>query len=282
MIRRILQTSKPLRGTGLWAAGWTAITLAVAMPAQAEMKVVVSSKPAHALVALVMANVAVPTVLVAGSTSPHTYSLRPSDARKVNDANVFFRIGEGLEPFTAKLVKSLPATVKVVSLIDAPKLTVLDRRETGAFESHDHGHSAESKASAKGAPEPEDERDPHIWLDPDNAIAMIDHIAAVLGNLEPANAAAFKANAEMAKSQITALKADLEAQLKLVAAKPFVVLHDAYQYLENRFGLTAVGSIAVKLTARRKKNEARASRGERDIRRACPRNNARNNARDNT
>jgi zinc transport system substrate-binding protein len=222
---------------GLASAG----LVAQAGVASAEIRVVVSSKPAHALVASVMGTTGTASVLVAGSASPHNYAMKPSDARAVNGAAVFVRIGEGLEPFTAKLVKSLPKSVRVVTLQDTPGLNTLERREGGAFEAHDHDHAA----AGKKAVGPEDERDPHVWLEPANAIAMIDHIAAVLGEVEPASATAFKANAAAAKTRIAALADELERDLRPLAGRPFVVLHDAYQYFEARFGLTAVGSIAV-------------------------------------
>ncbi len=232
----------------------------------AELKVVVTSKPAHALVASVMGATGTPTVLISGSGSPHTYAMKPSDARAVNGAAVFFRFSEGLEPFTAKLVKSLTKSVQVASLQDAPGLKLLQKREGGAFEGHtedahkEHNHgSGKSKGKKTVA---DDETDNHVWLDPDNAKLMVDYIAKILSEAEPTNAAAFKANAESAKAEITMLSRTLELDLKPLAGKPFVVFHDAYQYFERRFGLSAVGSMTVspeaapsgkRLTAVRKK-----------------------------
>lgn len=220
----------------------TAALITATAAAHAEIKVVASSKPVHALVASVMGTTGVPVVLVGGAASPHSYAMKPSDAKAANGARLLFRVSESLEPFTAKLVKSLPKSVRVVSLLDAPGLALLERRETGAFEAHgdsEHGHGTAKKA------EPEDERDPHVWLDPANASLMVDQIAAALTEAEPANAATFKANADATKAKIAELSVEMERELKPFAGKPFIVLHDAYQYLERRFGLTAVGSIAV-------------------------------------
>jgi zinc transport system substrate-binding protein len=215
----------------------------------AEMKVVVSSKPAHTLVALVMGNTGTPGVIVGGTASPHSYAMKPSDAQSVNEAAVFFRISEGLEPFTSKLLKALPKSVRVVSLQEAPGLQLLDRREGGAFEAHGHGAHKEHGKGKGGKPgakeETEDETDPHFWLSPRNAIAMVDYIASVMSEADAANAAAYKSNAAAAITALRALDAELERELKPYAGKPFVVLHDAYQYFEQRYGLTAVASIAV-------------------------------------
>ncbi len=215
--------------------------------ATAEVRVVVSSKPLHALVASVMGDVGTPTVLVAGAVSPHSYAMKPSDARTANGASVFFRVGESLEPWTTKLVKALPKTVRVVAMQDAPAIKTLARRETGAFEAHDkgHGHDHGAGKGTGAAAAVEDERDPHVWLDPANASAMVDTIATVLGELEPAKAAVFRANGQATKMRLDVLAADLDRELKPLAGRPFVVLHDAYQYFEARFGVMAVGSIAV-------------------------------------
>ena len=223
--------------------------------ALAEVKVVVTSKPIHALVAKVMAGVGTPDILVGGSASPHAYAMKPSDARKVNAADVFFRVSEALEPFTGKVVASLPKSVRVVSLAEAPGLTLLERREGGAFEAHDHaaekghghGHKHDHEAGKAADHDHDDDEpaDPHVWLDPDNAKAMVRHIADILGAAAPDKADVIKANAEAEIASITALAAELEQDLKPLAGKPFVVYHDAYQYMEKRYGLTAVGSLTV-------------------------------------
>ena len=228
-----------------------AILLLLSGAARAEVNVIVTSKPVHALVSSVMAGVGAPELLVSGQTSPHTYAMRPSDAQKVHSAHVFFRVSEQLEPFTAKLVRSLPSSVRVVSLAEAPGLTLLERRDGGAFATHGSHHDHENAAHNHGHEHEHDHdhagaaHDPHVWLDPDNAEAMVRHIAGVLAQVMPEKAAEIRANAEAEIGRIAALADELAQELTPVAGKPFIVYHDAYQYLENRFGLTAVGSLTV-------------------------------------
>jgi zinc transport system substrate-binding protein len=221
---------------------------ALSEAARAEVKVVVTSKPIHSLVAGVMEGVGSPRVLIEGAASPHTYAMRPSDAKAVAGADAFFRVSVELEPFTAKLVKSLPKKVRVITLEEAPGLKLLEMREGGAFEAHehgekdhDHGHSHGKKAAAHD----EDEHDPHVWLDPQNAKAMVAEIVKVLGEVSPADAAKFKANGAALSAKIDALAVELERDTKPLAGKPFIVFHDSSQYFEQRFGLTAAGSITV-------------------------------------
>ena len=86
--------------------------------------------------------------------------------------------------------------------------------------------------------------DPHVWLDPQNAKAMAEAVAAELSKADPANAAVYKANAQAFVSSLDGLSAEIAAELAPVKTVPYVVFHDAYQYFEKRFGLSAAGSIA--------------------------------------
>jgi zinc transport system substrate-binding protein len=214
------------------------LALASSGAAAAEIKAVVSIKPLHALVSGVMAGVAVPRLLVDGSASPHTYALKPSEARVLNQADIFFRMSETVEPFTTKIAQALPKSVKVVTLLDAPGLKLLGLRAGLTFERHGNGHR-------HSQPQRGEAIDGHVWLDPDNAKVMVDHIQQVLGAKDPAHAAVFRRNADSLKEKLDALAAELDRELKPVAGKPYIVFHDAFQYFEQRYGLNVVGSISI-------------------------------------
>jgi zinc transport system substrate-binding protein len=215
-------------------------------PASAQVKVVVTSKPIHALVAGVMAGAGAPRLLIDGNASPHTYALKPSDAKALNEADVVFRVSDALEPFTAKVFKSLPKKVKAVTLAETPGLTLLKRRQGGPFEAHSHGKKGHDHGPGHKHGKDEDGgTDPHVWLDPSNAKAIAQQIASILSAASPGDAATFKANADKLGSRLDALAAELDRELKPLAGKPFIVFHDSLQYLEARFGLSAAGSIMV-------------------------------------
>jgi zinc transport system substrate-binding protein len=219
------------------------------------LEVVATIKPIHALVAQVMGETGEPRLLVGGTASPHTYALKPSDAKALNGARLVFRVSEQIEPFTRRIVASLPKSVTVVTLADAPGLRLLDMREGDTFESHDHEHENEKEHEHKddhhedhdheaGKPE-EAVRDGHVWLDPGNAVAMVREIARALKEAAPERAAVFEANAAKAIADIEQTVRQIEAEIAPLKNKPFVVFHDAYQYFETRFGLAALGSITV-------------------------------------
>ena len=206
-------------------------------PALTEPRVAASIPPVHSLVAGVMEGVAVPSLLVPPTASAHSFSLRPSEARNLAQADLVFWIGPAYETFLEKPLAALAQPAKLVRLEDAPGLTLLRARGGGAWDAHhDHDHSAK----------PDDQDvDGHLFLDIDNAKAMVAAIAAALTAADAGNAQRYRANAEARVAKLDALDAELRTTLAPVQAKPFVVFHDAYQYFDERYGLNAVGSITV-------------------------------------
>ncbi|PPJ46463.1 zinc ABC transporter substrate-binding protein [Rhizobium sp. KAs_5_22] len=240
-------------------------TLALAAP-----QVVVSIKPIHSLVAAIMQGVGEPELIVEGAASAHTYSLRPSNARALENADVVFWVGPGIEAFLEKPLDALAGKAKVVELEDAPGLVRLPFREGGAFEAHDHegeadhadgdehaahdahaDHATEEHAAEQHAGEEHDHEhehggfDMHLWLDPMNAKAMAKQIEETLVAADPANADRYKANGLALAQEIDTLDKDIATAVAPVVDKPFVVFHDAYQYFENRYKVRVAGSITV-------------------------------------
>ena len=239
-----------------------ALTL-TAGPAMAEPRIRVSASivPIHGLVAAVMEGVAEPDLILPPGASPHGYALRPSGALALARADVIFRVGPSLEAFLNRPLANIAGKAKVVDLIGTPGLLLLPVRDNEAFEPHDHDHGGhaghadhEKHADHDGhddhdkhAGHDDHERptDQHVWLDPKNAIAIVRHVADVLSEADPTGAETYRANATRTIGRLNDLEAQTAIRLASVAARPFIVFHDAYQYFENRFGLTAAGSIAI-------------------------------------
>ena len=238
----------------------TALLLASAAATAAEApKVVASIQPIHSLVAGVMQGVGLPSLLVRGYGSPHTYQMRPSEAAALQAADVVFWVGEELETFLERPLETLAAGARVVELIEIPAMTLLPTREGGMWEAHahgdddDHDHDHDHDHDDAHAHEDHDDADDHarghwdvhLWLDIDNARRIVAAVAEVLAETDPANAATYAANALAQDGELRALDTELAEAFAPVRGVPFVVFHDAYQYLEQRYGLNAVGSITV-------------------------------------
>jgi zinc transport system substrate-binding protein len=205
-------------------------------------QVVASIKPIHSLVVGVMQGVGEPEYLVMGAGSEHGYSLRPSQAAALSRARAVFWVGESLEAFLAKPLEALPTDAAVVALSTVEGVATHPTREGGMWEDHAHEHEhADEDAADQG----HGVVDLHIWLDPHNAGAMVDAIAMALSAVDPAHAATYQANASKIHNQLAALDLDLRERLAPIGDRPFVVFHDAYHYVEDRYGLNAVGSIMV-------------------------------------
>jgi zinc transport system substrate-binding protein len=225
----------------------------IAVAAAAETpKVVVTIKPVHALVSRLMDGIGVPRLVVDGSASPHTFTLKPSTARAINDADIFIRVSDSLEPFTRKIVTSLPQSVTILTLAGADGVKLLDQRKGGTFEKHVHGHEAGEEAHLDHADEHEDHddhdedgKDGHLWLDPESAKAIVADVTKVISARYPEYAEKIQHNAAALDADLDALDGELAAELKGSHGKPFIVFHDATQYFENHYGLSAAGSITV-------------------------------------
>ena len=235
--------------------------------ANAEVKVVTSIKPIHSLASYVMDGVGKPDVIVDGYNSPHGFSLKPSHAKMLENADLVIWIGEDLEAFLEKPLDTIAKKAKNIEVMDLKGIKKLKFREKNIFEGHDdHGHDEhkehdhdEHKDEHKehGHDEHKDEHkehdgheghahgehDPHVWLDPMNAKVIVKEITKQLVQLDSKNSATYKANSKKALADIDKLtkniKKDLSKDLR------FVVFHDAYQYFEKRFGIQVLGALTV-------------------------------------
>ena len=214
--------------------------------ALAAPNVVASIQPVHSLVAGVMHGMGEPRLLITGGASPHDYGLRPSDARAIAEADVMFWIGPDLESFLVKPLNNAKHKVQIISLLEAPGVTVLPLRTGGVWESHRHHLEGEhAKHGHDHEADHEADHDTHLWLDPVNAIAMTRRMVAVLGEVDPDHKTDYERNGAALIERLNQLNQQLALKLAPVKDQPYVVFHDAYQYLEQRYGLNAVGSVVL-------------------------------------
>jgi len=221
---------------------------------KAEVKVVASIKPIHSLISYVMDGVGKPDVIVDGYNSPHGFSLKPSHAKMIENADLIIWVGEDLEAFLEKPLSTIAKKAVNIEIMDLSGIKKLKFREKNTFEGHDgHGHKEKKHddhdhKKAKHDDHGHDkhahgEHDPHVWLDPMNAKVIIKEIENQLVKLDPDNSSKYKANSKKAQTELDNLtkniKRDLNGNLR------FVVFHDAYQYFENRFGIKVLGALTV-------------------------------------
>lgn len=209
-----------------------ALALAPGLASAAVPDVVVSIKPLHSLAASVMADVGEPALLVGGNASLHSFSLKPSQAEALQEAELVLWVGPSLEGALGDPIDSLANGALVIEVAELPSVVLLPPREGGAWveEHKDHGHEG---------------IDGHLFLDPVNALVIAEALVSALTALDPENAATYAANGAALRAELEALDTELAAALAPLRQRPFVVFHDAYQYFERRYALTAAGSLTV-------------------------------------
>ena len=226
--------------------------------------VVTTIQPINSLVSAVIGNTGKTISLIPAEISPHEYKLKPSDTKKLQNANIIFFVSDHLESSVTKVFENLPKNIKIINLMEDTGIKHLAIRDNEAWERHDHHHGHgdhddhdkhakkhddhDHDKHAKKHDDHDDhekEDDVHIWLSPDNAVKIIKKINKELSLFFPENAKTYYQNANQMIKKINQLKVELKNELSSIKDKPYVVFHDAYQYFETSFGLNAVGSVAL-------------------------------------
>lgn len=222
--------------------------------------VAVDIAPLHSLVAQVMDGVGEPDLLIRPEASPHEYSLRPSEAKALSQADVVFWIGEGLTPWLEKPLTNLAGSATKIEMMEVNGTTLYDFREGATFEAHEHHeehhddhknehHENETHAEHNGEHahhgHHHEGHDPHVWLDPKNAQVWLAEIADTLAKVDSEHAEIYQNNAKTAISNLEQLIKNIDQQAHQLHGVKFIVFHDAYQYFEQRFDLSASGAISI-------------------------------------
>ena len=216
-------------------------------PAYADIKVVASIKPIHSLASYLMDGVGKPDLIVDGYASPHGFAMKPSHAKMLQNADLIFWVGEDLENFLEKPLKSIAKKAEKIELMEIKGLKKLKFRERNIFEEHghdehkEHGHKEDKHDDHHG--HAHSEHDSHIWLDPINAKVILSEMAEHLIEKDPNNASVYKANLKKAHNALDNLTKKVKSELK--GNFKSIVFHDAYQYFEKRFDVNVLGAFTV-------------------------------------
>ncbi|MFL2889341.1 MAG: zinc ABC transporter substrate-binding protein ZnuA [Pelagibacteraceae bacterium] len=232
--------------------------LSIFLPVNADIKVVTSIKPIHSLASFLMDGIDKPDLIVDGYASPHGFAMNPSHAKMLQNADLIFWVGEDLESFLEKPLKSIAKKAEKIELMEIKGLKKLEFRERNIFDGHDdhghdehkedkhddhkeHGHKEDKHDDHDG--HAHGEHDPHIWLDPMNAKVILNEMAEHLIENDQKNASKYKANLEKAHKDLDKLIKKVKSELNRDFKS--IVFHDAYQYFEKRFNVNVLGAFTV-------------------------------------
>ena len=205
------------------------LTSLLLIPSVASASTILTSfKPIQMIVTELTQGVSEPDVVMNSNASPHDYALKPSDVKKIQNADMLIWLGPDLEAFLTKVAKS---NDNLVTISEIPNINL---REFGE-DPHDHHHDGHDHGS----------HDPHFWLGIDQVEVASSYISNKLVEVDPQNADVYKKNLEVFLSQLADKKRSIEAQLAPVKDKGYYVFHDAYSYYEDEFGLNKLGHFTV-------------------------------------
>lgn len=217
-----------------------------ALDAQADVRVLTSIKPLQQIAAAVQDGVGTPDVLLPPGASPHHYALRPSDVRRVGEADLLYWIGPDMENFLPRVLGSRSKTTVAVQSL--PGLTL--RHFGQDSHSHEGDHDGHDHDAAHGHDEHDHDHRPgsldaHLWLSSANARVIAAKMAADLAQVDPAHAARYQANLTAFTERLNGLDQRLQARVAGVAGKPYFVFHEAFDYFEAAYGLNHTGVFSV-------------------------------------
>ena len=248
-----------------------------------ESKIVVSINPIHSLVASVVEGIATPELLIKGAYSVHGYQTKPSDARLLESSDVIVWIGPTMESTLIASISNVRENTTVIEVGTMHGLQLYETRESPegghGDEDEDHGDLEEEEEEHHGEEEDhgdsegeeehhDDEEDHgdsegeedhhgeeeghahsrydmHIWLDINNAKVITKETAEHFAEFFPQHEAQLTSNANKTLEKLDALEAELRSLSKSFSSSPYVVFHDAYQYLEKMLKLNNVGTVTV-------------------------------------
>ncbi|MEX5342142.1 zinc ABC transporter substrate-binding protein [Pseudomonas sp. I2] len=209
----------------------------IAFSAQADVRVLTSIKPLQQIAAAVQDGTGSPDVLLPPGASPHHYALRPSDVRRVAEADLLYWIGPDMEGFLPRVLGSRgKPTVAVQSL---PGMQLRHFGEDSHSHEHEEDHDDHDHDHRPGS------LDAHLWLSSANARVIAAKMASDLAAVDPANAARYQANLKAFDARLDALDARIKARLAGIASKPYFVFHEAFDYFEAAYGLKHTGVFSV-------------------------------------
>lgn len=189
-------------------------------------QVLTSIKPIQLIAIEIMQNTSSPEVILASNTSPHDYALRPSDVKRIRNADVIIWFGKDLEPFLSKVVEGQS------NVLTLSKIEGLELRE---YQGDHHDHDGHDHGS----------HDPHFWLGYKPTMQVAKAMADMLAGMDAANAQVYADNLKVFEDKLAAQQRAIEKQLTPIKQDGYFVFHDAYGYFEQDFGLNQLGFFTV-------------------------------------
>lgn len=198
--------------------------------ASGQIKVVASTTVINDLVKNIGGNKVETDYLCRGDQDPHFLEVMPKYMMKLRNADLFLKIGMGLETWAPQLVDgSRNSRLKVLELTEgiAKKEVPAGKIDASRGDIHPYGN-------------------PHYWMDPENAKIMAAEIYRILSDESPADEAYFKSNLDAYTKKLNDKIKDWDARMAPFKGKPFLFFHASWIYFADHFGIRIAGYVEPK------------------------------------
>jgi len=222
----------------------TAILAALALPAHSA--VVTSIKPLGFIAAAISEGITPVEVLLPDGASEHDYALRPSDVKRIKNADLVIWVGPEMEAFLTKPAAALPASRNLeIAALPAVKFQLIRGGEDE--DEHEEGHASDKSEDQDSSHthHHHGEYNMHLWMSPKIAQESAVAIHGKLLELMPESKAKLDANLQQFEAALAETDKHIGAQLAPVRNKGYFVFHDAYSYFEKHYGLSPAGHFTV-------------------------------------
>ena len=213
-----------------------ASVLAFSASVSQAASVLVSIKPISLIAAELLQGVTTVDTLLPDGASPHDFSLRPSDRRKVDEADLVIWIGHETEPYLEKVIDS--ANVQHFAWLEQDESH--DEHQSEHVDEHEHEHEHEKQTHTE-----QDHDDIHPWLSPESAGHFAQRLSERLQTTFPNNVSAIQANTQQFINSLQAFDNASKTRLAPLKQKGFFVFHDAYAGFVDHFELNQVGYFTI-------------------------------------
>lgn len=233
------------------------LAFAAAFPVAADTTVVTSIKPLELLVRAVATDDVTVTSLVAPGSSPHNYTLRPSQRRALEQADAIFWVGPDVESFLTRLLANDEFNGRTHQLMAQTdnrnkSATHADNNHSNPPDEHhadEESHSGHSEDTIQTDDEAAHDHptgdDPHIWVDPQHALEMARAIVQTLSELDSTNAEALQQNLHDFEQRLNAREASIREQLEPLKNQTLFAYHSAFTRFAEHYGLQLQGVLTL-------------------------------------
>lgn len=186
--------------------------------ASSKMKIIATIAPLADFAVQVGGDAVEVILLLPPGASPHTFSPTPGVVEKISRANIYLKVGAGLDFWADRIVRAIDKPMVVIECTEGLNLLAMGGGDLGAYS-----------------------RDPHIWLDPIHAVFIVDKLGRTFASIDPENALRYERNAGDYIRKLRELDSEISDRLAQLSQREIITFHPSWNYFAKRYKLNIIG-----------------------------------------